>query len=613
MYISYVRKFFRLICTLPFILTYLDTVAQEDLGQRELFFEKIAECDAILYDNPTQSNQLAMEANQIGLDLAEDSLLAVSLNRLGAANWSLGNVNEALAHFLASLEICESNNFKRLLAQNHGNLGNVYSSAGLFFDAINSYKKEETLQNELTDNEFRRFVIHNNVGRAYQQISLFDSSLLHFEKAMQYLDSSFVNLFSVFYYNIAEAYYNHGDINEADSILTFALRNAEAYNSKRAIIRINQLFGEIALTRGQADKAMGHAQFAVELAEESKKKELLALTHKTLAKSFAAQQDFASAYKHELIHEENLNAIQGNQAINELELLSYQQRDFQMKILDERNKMTTALADQRQNAIQILVGGLLICIVLIAVIYERNKKVKLQTEKLSVLDEFKTRLFAIVSHDIKSPINSVTMIIDLLESKHVSEEELDFLLPEIRKKSDRLNDLLDSLLKWAEGNLAKKSFNKVDIEVKSLLNELHDELTDRLSQKEITIQNEVEEGFVMVAEPGTIRIVFRNLLINAIKFSPKGSNVGVQSIDQHDYAGIKVVDQGVGMSEETLKGLFSMEIGSTDGTNGEKGNGLGLVLCNDFIAGQGGTIEVESAVGKGSTFRVLLPKNGVVQ
>ena len=607
MYISCVRRIVHIAWIVVLIGSFTSAQSQESENKRARFFKLIEDCDAFLYDDPTLSKELAEEAHQIAIDFKDDSLIAVALNRIGGANWSIGNLEVSLSYFQQSLEKCEENNFRKLLAQNHGNVGNLYSSAGLLFDAISAYKKEQKFQNELTDNDFRKFVICNNLGRAYQQVSIFDSSMLYFERAKQYVDSSFVNLFSVFYFNIAEAHFNNGNIAEADSILVAALENAELYESKRGLIRIHQLLGEIELKNGNNYEALDHARLAVELAEESKKKELLSITHKTLSRCFAALGDWENAYKHETVHEEHLNSIQSSQAINELELLAYHERDFQVKILDERNKLNTTLADQRQKAIQFLIGGLLIAIVLITVIHERNKKIKTQSDKLAELNEFKNRLFAIVSHDIKSPINSVTMIIDLLESKAVSEEELDFLLPEIRKKSDRLNDLLDSLLKWAEGNLSKKSFNKTALKVKSVFNELEEELTERLNRKNIRIQNEIPDDFMMLSDVGTIRIVFRNLIINAIKFSPRDSEVIVRGLNTASDTIVEVKDQGVGMSEETLKGLFSMEIGSLDGTDGEKGNGLGLVLCNDFIEGQGGKIEVESELGKGSTFKVILP------
>lgn len=601
------RRIRQIVWIISIIGNCIVAISQETNDRKALFFRLIEACDLNLYDDPTLSLDQAKEAHNIAIELDSDSLLAVSLNRIGGANWSLGHLDESLSYFQESLELCETYNFQKLLAQNHGNMGNLYSSAGLFFDAIRAFKKEQKLQNVLTDNEFRKFVINNNLGRAYQQINIFDSSMVYFEKAKQFTDSSFVNLFSVFYFNIAEAHFNRGNIAKADSILKIALENAEFYDSKRGTIRIHQLQGEIELGKGNPSKALDHAMLAVKLAEESKKKELLSLAHKTLSRCYAASGDFSKAYKHELIHEENQKSIQSSQAINELELLSFHERDFEIRILDEKNRMNTQLAEQRQNTIQILIGGLLIALVLIALIFERNRKVKTQSDKLSELNEFKNRLFAIVSHDIKSPINSVTMIIDLLESKHVTREELDFLLPEIRKKSDRLNDLLDSLLKWAEGNLSKKSFIKTEHEIKPIFDELEEQLAEKLKRKNIKIEYEIPEGFLLYAEPGTIRIVFRNLIMNAIKFSPGDSRVVVRTEQEKHQSILIVEDHGVGMSRETMNGLFSMEIGSKDGTDGEKGNGLGLVLCNDFMKGQGGKIEVESALGKGSIFKVILP------
>ena len=105
---------------------------------------------------------------------------------------------------------------------------------------------------------------------------------------------------------------------------------------------------------------------------------------------------------------------------------------------------------------------------------------------------------------------------------------------------------------------------------------------------------------------GIVRILLRNLLVNAIKFSNKQSKVEINVVKRDHVTSVEVIDQGIGMTEEMQESIFTGGLTSTDGTDGEKGNGLGLALCFDFVKGLGGKMEVESRVGKGSVFRVIL-------
>ncbi len=584
--------------------------SQETSDLKSQILELVGKSDLYIYDDPARALTYSNEAYDLSLELNDDSVIAVTLNNLGRARWSLGAIEDALPVFQYSIEICQNNDYQALLAKNYGNMGNVYASANLFYDAIGYFKNEIAIQSELTNNKFRKFAINSNIGRAYQQLNVFDSSMHYFDHAMQYIDSSYVNLFSIFYFNIAEAHFRNGDIATADSILGPALENAELYSSRRGIIRINQLLAEIELKKESVETAFAYAMLANELAEESQKKELLLLTNRTLSKCYAAKEDYENAFKHEKLHEKYKEILHGNDATNELELLSYQQRNIQLKVLDEENQLSLEKANKRQKAIYFLILGLVISFFLIAMIIDRNRQIKAQSEELEGLNDFKNRLFAVISHDIRSPIQSVSMIVDMLDANKLTEEELRFLLPDVRKKTDRLNDLLTSLFQWAQGKLSEKTFNKVHFDLKAVICDLEEELADRFKDKKIALERNFDDAFDVYGDPGNIKIVIRNLLVNAIKFSWQNSTVKVAAHQTKKKTFIEVIDHGTGISELAIDGLFTMEIGSKDGTTGEKGSGLGLVLCQDFIRGQGGTIEVDSEVGKGSTFRIILPKEG---
>jgi len=595
-----------------FLLSLFILSAQEEQQTRkDRILKLLGQSEVYLYDDPEKAISYANEAYELALDLDNDSLLAVTLNSLGGARWSLGNIDEALPVFQYSIQLCKKNRYTGLLAKNYGNMGNVYASANLHYDAIGYYKKELQIQKGLINNKFRKFAINSNIGREYQLLNVFDSSMYYFKGAQQFMDSSFVNLYSIFYCNIAELRFKRGNINGADSILVSALKNAEHYNSKRGICKINRLLAEIALKRGNAQRAFDHAILAHNLAEETGKKELLLLSNQILSKCYASFEDYENAYKHESLHRKYKELLYGTDSRKRLELLSYEQRQLQLRKLGAEKEKSKSQALTRQKTIYFLISGLLVSCFLIAMIIDRNRRIKAQSIELEVLNDFKTRLFAVISHDIRSPIQSISMIIDMLDERQITEEELRMLIPDIRKKTDRLNDLLASLFQWAQGRLSEKTFNKEKFKLLPLIAELNEELTDRITEKNIAIRLEIADDFEVFGDQGIIRVVLRNLLVNAIKFSWRKSEVVLKAMMVGKKAAVEVIDQGMGMSKEEIQGLFNMEIASKDGTSGEKGSGLGIVLCNDFMKGQGGEIEVQSELGFGSTFRILLPMKDV--
>lgn len=564
----------------------------------------IRQCDSLVYDQPQESLELAHAAHQLAKDAKNDSLIAVALNRVGSAHWSLGNPMEALDHLQASLQISELNDFEEVMAKNLGNIGNVYAASGLDLDAIGYYRSELAIQRKLKDN-FRLFAVNNNIGKAFLDLSYYDSANHYLVKAFEYLDPQFEHLHSIYFFNQAELNFKQGNLKKADSLVQLTMTNALQFESKRGIIRANQLQAELDRSRGKYKEALMKAKTAFDMAMKSGVKELIYITSKTLSRCYGAVNKFKDAFEMELLHEQYLDSVQNVTTVNELELLSYYQRLFQVRVLESKNKLNKQLADQRQLIIQGLVVALVIAAILIAIIVMVIRELGIRKRKLENLNKFKAKIFAIVSHDLKSPIQSVSSVIEMFNQKLISKEEIEPLLPEVREKTSNLINLLNNLFLWAEGQMEGENLEKEDFSLHPIVEELKSELNERLAAKQIELKYDSTFGFYLHSNPGIVRVLLRNLVINAIKFSNPNSTVEINCVTGEKTKVIEVIDEGVGMSQEKQEKLFTGGLESTDGTAGERGNGLGLALCHDFVTGLGGKIEVESVKGEGSVFRII--------
>ena len=193
-------------------------------------------------------------------------------------------------------------------------------------------------------------------------------------------------------------------------------------------------------------------------------------------------------------------------------------------------------------------------------------------------------------------------------SKH-DEDEIGKILDAIKKSSEKAYELTENLLLWANSQTGKIAFDPSECSLRKIIGQTIDLATVSASMKQIRILFVMKEDCVVKADVQMAHTVLRNLLSNAIKFTPEGGVISVSSVNRENYCEISVRDTGVGIPPEYIEKLFRIDSKySTPGTNEEKGSGLGLILCREFVEKNGGKIWAESRPGKGSVFFFTLPK-----
>lgn len=223
----------------------------------------------------------------------------------------------------------------------------------------------------------------------------------------------------------------------------------------------------------------------------------------------------------------------------------------------------------------------------------------------------KDKLFSIIAHDLRGPIGNISMILELLNhDNNLQESDRALFMDSLMQGSQNAFSLLENLLRWASSQAHKIEVKPAHIPVNAIIHRNIDLLSPVASGKSVTILTNITDNSSIYADEDSIDIVFRNLLSNAIKFSRTKGIINISSRDSGDFIEIEVADNGVGIKEEIAIKLFSKNsFYTTQGTNKEKGTGLGLVLCKDFVAQNGGKIWVESIFGQGSKFIFTVPKS----
>lgn len=237
----------------------------------------------------------------------------------------------------------------------------------------------------------------------------------------------------------------------------------------------------------------------------------------------------------------------------------------------------------------------------------KNVEIEHRREELNKLNQVKDRLFSIVSHDLRSPLNSLKGTLTLMEMGALEEHETTFFMGELNNELSYVLELLENLLKWAKAQMEGIEPHPQEIDLHELVSMNVGLLKPIADKKQIALLNEVNQGTIAWGDAEMIKLVIRNLLSNAIKFTKDAGKIKVQSQHINSELEVAIVDNGVGISADKQARLFNTETHfSTQGTNREKGTGLGLLICKEFIEKNNGRIWVESELKKGSAFRFTL-------
>jgi PAS domain S-box-containing protein len=243
-------------------------------------------------------------------------------------------------------------------------------------------------------------------------------------------------------------------------------------------------------------------------------------------------------------------------------------------------------------------------------------EIKLKNEELTNLNATKDKFFSIIAHDLKSPFNSIIGFSSLL-TRHVNEGDLEGIrryATIIQDSSQQALDLLMNLLEWSRSQIGRMEFTPEEADISALISQSVGVLIGAAQQKQIAIHKQMPASLVAWADKAMINAILRNFISNAIKFTNPGGTIVISAEQTTEELQISVVDNGVGISKESIDKLFRIEeTHSTLGTQREKGTGLGLLLCKEFVDKHGGRIWVESAVGEGSNFSFSIPRKKETQ
>ncbi len=512
-------------------------------------------------------------------------------------------------------------------------VGNTYWAYGNTQQAITFFSKALSLSRNL-GNQNAQYVLNTNIGLIY-------SDLTDFSKALEYFQESFrvagelgrkYDITSS-QLNKANVLFELGRYDEAIADLENVNANAQELNDSKLLRNTYSLLTKIYDVKGNREESAKYFDLFAALTQkiqqdEMRKKEEEANKKVSLAASkvqeIEAQKD---ATEKELL-EKDIELMQKQRFLERAEQES-RERLMQIELLSKESELQQAIISRQKLMRNIYIIIILTILSISGLIYHnywqkkkanlllqqkneeisrQNVEIQNQAEQLRELNHVKDKLFSIISHDLRSPLGSLVTLLNLTKQGYFTEEGFNEVLAELSINVGYTSSLLENLLGWAQSQLqgivakpSNFSLHEV-VESKSLL------FSDSLKSKSISFKNNIESNVWLYADRDMIDLVVRNLVANAIKFTPEGGEIVVSSTNKQRKVEVCISDSGVGISDENMPKLFGNEMYSTQGTSSEKGTGLGLALCKDFVQLNNGRIWAESTVNSGSMFYFSIQK-----
>ena len=618
------------------------------------------------YTNISKSRDLAVHALKIAETAKLRKQQVRAYQNLGSLYSISGDYSTALRYDNLALKSSLENRDSANLSIDYNNVANDYYDLGEYDEAYNYFTQSYRVA-QSTDDSLRMAIALHNVGRVFKELGQFDRALAHLNLSMSMSES--IDDFEGIPYSldeIGDVMLRKGEYDSALNILLKSVRIAREQNVKvleprtlaklatvhlhtgdyenalayydttfRLHERTGNEFGiaEVELGRGQVfvkqgkyDQAMQSINRSLSRAKQSNARTLEIRSYNALSGLYELQNDFRNslAYfkQYKQLEDSLFSQDMQEKLLRDQIRFETEAKDTEIAALNQERNLKDDTIKKQEFVTNILVVVMALSVILLATVYRSGQRrrqintlllrhqqeMETRSEELERLNQVKDKFFSIISHDLRSPINALAGLLDLLDKGAVKPEELSQHIHELKSRFNHTRTLLNNLLDWTLLQMDKLNLQPTRIDLQKMVDE-NIQLLGSVPNKQIRLYNSVPAGTIGFADSNTVNLVLRNLMTNAIKFTNDGGEVRISAKDQDHEWLITVRDNGVGMNDEVQRILFDKTAPyTTRGTANEKGTGLGLILCKEFVEKNGGRIFVESEEGKGSKFSFTLPK-----
>ena len=549
--------------------------------------------------------------------------MATSYNNLGLIFYDLGELQVSFQNFLEALKLFEKHGDKGNQAITMNNIGLVNMDIGNQETAITYFLKAIGINKEIND-DYNLSMNYSNLGVLYKNLGEYETALEYYNKSLAISEThDFTESLARHYHNIGNVYLKTNAPLKAKESYLESLRYSEAMEQETGLLHNSLALAQLEMDEGSLASAERHLQKADELIDVVgivmlrldllEKYALLAEKRGNYAKALFYQKQFKA-------FADSMQDIANRQQIDEMQIkYESEKKSLENDKLREQDFLNQKIIRNQQLLGLVILVSLMFMVLFTVIIFRSRQKLRRsfrilkklnaevvsQKEKLEEANETKDKMFSIVAHDLRSPFSALLGLLDLMTSDYETMDDVEKreMLEVVNNQSIKTYGLLENLLQWSMMQRGMIKPCPEELELFSIVHSQFNELKSRAGNKQIELINQVPAGLNIYIDETICNTLLRNLINNAIKFTGRGGSIKVEASDEPDEIIIRVIDNGIGMSQEEVSRLFLKNIhNSTPGTENESGTGLGLRIVKDFMDLLNAKIQVESQAGKGTVF-----------
>ena len=568
---------------------------------------------------------------------------SIANNGLGVIYDYLGDYDEALFHYHLSLNNLGLKDYDNLLSA-HNNIALIYLSTADYDKSKSHLFKAIEICKKIKETKALTFPYHN-LGDLFLAQNQYDSALYYYEQSylIDLRENDLLGI-GINLSAMAKVYTSRHDFNRAFTQLSQALvylkKSGDSYYLGEGYINMSELL----LEQAKYEEALSYAKLGLDQALEISAKHVIQQAAYTLGQIYEEIKVYDKALQYTQIHQLYKDSLFNEEKNRRIAMLQWRQSESEKTMLMADNELQAVKMNDQQLFIEkqtfVVIGltfGFIISVLFLIILknanrekmtanaklteqknkiesinarlQELNKDIEEQKNQLEESNHIKDRLISIISHDFRSPLNSLEGVLMLFTNNQLDESDLKNIAHDLRIKVNKTTNQLDNLLNWAKNQMQGIIPSPIAFDLSKLTSDTIQIVGLQAENKGIRIVNKLANIQLptVFADYEMTQLVVRNLLNNAIKFTDKCGQVSITAQRHPEFFDLTIQDSGVGMTGEQLATLFTQQTLSTLGTSHEKGTGLGLMLCKDFMMKMGGKINVSSAPSEGSSFTISIP------
>jgi signal transduction histidine kinase len=579
---------------------------------------------------------MAIHAHTAALNINNKELIAKSVNMTGNAYYLMGDFTKSMEHYLEALEIREAIGDSNSIASSFNNIGAVYLQMKDYDQALHYLKKAKIIFEALRDEAYL-FSIINNIGAVYNEIGIYDTAYQYFTEAYEMaLRTGDKDNESIALTNLGESALSMGWLEQSLKYQKDALEISRKLGNQAMMATIYTNLGKTYMESKDFEKAFESFQTSLDLSREVNSLPDLRENYHYLSQYYDRQGKYKEALHYFRLYASTIDSINSQEAmirIKEMESIAHAKGlQQEIELLRKDNEINKLNATRLKNTIFFLSAVSLMAL-LVFVIYFQKNRLKRETTRLleennkqlekanqqlqhsekhlQELNSTKDKFFSIIGHDLRNPLNALLGFSELISgnSREYTSEEIQRYSKIINEAAKNIHLLIENLLEWSRSQSGNIDYLPEKINLSGVVTEIFKVFDIHADKKGVGLVSEIPDEIIVMADRNLLSTILRNLINNAVKFTPGGGQVSICCEQQDKELVISVADTGVGMSEEQVENLFRLDSNvAMPGTSEEKGTGLGLILCKEFVDMHGGSIWASSKPREGSTFSFTLPQ-----